>query len=403
VKFDQLPDLRRLRALDATARAHSLVAAAAQLRISQPAITYLLNRLESDLGVRLLVRGAKGTALTEQGVIFARRTKRCLQQIRSAVEHVLIESQSPRKPDAVSSKLTGTQYRSVLALWTCGGIGAASERLNVREQAVLRPLRDLERLLSTRILRPVGDHTELSDIGREFGRRLSLAAQEIWSALEEIGRAQADHRSLRIGALVLSPRLILAEALDAVLAGRPQRTVEVTEGSYEELVRLLRDGSIDIIFGALRAPPPFPDLMEEPLHEDPYVVVCRRGHPLSRLDRVGPKDLAGFDVVVPTVGLRHDVLEKSLRRWKVRPRAQVHTSGLPMILAMVRASNRLAVLSRWHVDFDNSPDILCLADLHVPHEARHVGLTTRTSWTPTPFQESFIDALRRTVSARVRR
>jgi LysR family transcriptional regulator of gallate degradation len=396
----QFPDLRRLRAFEQAATLGSLVAAAVALRVSQPAITYLLNQLEAELGIRLLTRDASGSVLTEPGAIFANRNGRCLQQLRSAVEGALSDARTVPHRDAIVSKITGTQCRSMLALWHCGSGRAASERLKVSEQAVVRPVQALERLLSARLIQSAVGQVQFTARGREFARRLVLATQEIWSAMEEIGQAQSGRKSLRIGALVLSPRLILAEALEASLADRPSHTVEIVEGSYEELVVLLRDGSIDVIFGALRAPPPFPDLSEAPLHADPYVVVCRRGHPLSTLPRVTAKDLAGFDFVFPTAGLRHDVLERLIREWTLSPKSQIHTSWLPTIIALVRSSDRLAVLSRWHVESDGTPDIQCLDAVPVPHDARYVGLTSRSSWLPTPFQRHVMDALRAVVRAR---
>lgn len=388
-------ELRRLRAFDEAARQGSLVAAAGVLRVSQPAISYLLNQLEADVGCALLSRGAQGSRLTESGRLFHRRVLRCLQQVQDAVETVSGDLRSARRRDVAVSRITGTQCKSVLALWSFGSVRQAAERLGVSERAVVRPVQELERLLSVSLLQSSAHRAELTQAGREFARRLGLASQEIWSAMEEVGGAQPSRKSLRIGALVLSPRLILAEALEAALTQQPSCTVEIIEGSYEELVVLLRDGSIDIIFGALRAPPPFSDLAETPLQADPYVVVARRGHPLSKLKRIKVRDLAGYDFVFPTAGLRHEVLVNLIAQWKLAPKAQVHTSWLPTIIALIRSSDRLAVLSRWHVESDGTSDIQSLDGLRVPHEGRYVGLTSRSSWLPTPFQECFVNALQK--------
>ena len=392
-------ELRRLRAFDEAARLGSLVAAAAALRISQPAVSYLLKQLEADVGCALLSRGAQGSSLTESGRLFHRRVERCLQQVQDAVEHVSGDVRSARRRDA-AARITGTQCKSILALWSSGNLRQASERLGVSERAVVRPAQELERLLSASLIRSAAHRTELTETGREFARRLVLAGHEIGSAMEEIGGAQSSRKSLRIGALVLSPRLILAEALESALKEQPSYTVEIIEGSYEELVVLLRDGSIDIIFGALRAPPPYSDLSETPLQPDPYVVAARRGHPLSRLKRIKVRDLAGYDFVFPTVGLRHEVLMNLIAQWKLAPKAQVHTSWLPTIIALIRSSDRLAVLSRWHVEADGTSDIQSLEGLRVPHEGRYVGLTSRSAWLPTPFQDCFVRALQKVTRLR---
>ena len=392
-------ELRRLRAFDEAARQGSLVAAAAALRISQPAVSYLLKQLEADVGCALLLRGAQGSSLTESGRLFHRRVERCLQQVQDAVDHVSDDARSARRRD-VAARITSTQCKSILALRSFGSVRQASERLGISERAVIRPVQELERLLSTSLIRSAAHRAELTETGREFARRLVLAGQEIGAAMEEIGGVQSSRKSLRIGALVLSPRLILAEALESTLKEQPSYTVEIIEGSYEELVVLLRDGSIDIIFGALRAPPPFSDLSETPLQPDPYVVAARRGHPLSKLKRIKVRDLAGYDFVFPTVGLRHEVLMNLIAQWKLAPRAQVHTSWLPTIIALIRSSDRLAVLSRWHVESDGTSDIQSLEGLRVPHEGRYVGLTSRSSWLPTPFQDCFVRALRKVTRLR---
>jgi DNA-binding transcriptional LysR family regulator len=400
LKSDHSLELRRLRAFDEAARLGSLVAAAAALRVSQPAVSYLLNQLEADVGCPLLSRGAQGSRLTENGRLFHRRVQRCLQQVQDAVEHVSGDLRSARRREVAASRITSTQCKSILALWSFGNVRQAAERLGVSERAVVRPMQELERLLSATLIQSTAHRAELTEAGREFARRLVLAAQEIWSAMEEIGGAQSSRKSLRIGALVLSPRLILAEALEAALTEQPSYTVEIIEGSYEELVVLLRDGSIDIIFGALRAPPPYDDLSETPLQADPYVVAVRRGHPLSKLKRIKVRDLAGYDFVFPTAGLRHEVLMNLIAQWKLAPKAQVHTSWLPTIIALIRSSDRLAVLSQWHVESDGTSDIQALDGLQVPHEGRYVGLTSRSSWLPTPFQDCFVSALQKVTRQR---
>lgn len=398
--LEHIPDLRRLRAFHEVARSGSLVMAATTLRITQPAMTYLINQLEADLGIKLVVRGTTGTALTGTGSIFAKRAERCLEKISEAVESLLADGTSTRRRQAIVSKMSGTQYRAILALWHEGDSMAASRSLDVSQQSLLRPVRELEKLLATKLVRPLGGRVIFTEAGHEFARHLVLAGQEIGSALEEIGRGSAGQRNLRIGALVLSPRLILAEALDEALRFAPRQTVEIVEGSYEELVVRLRNGSIDVIFGALRAPPPFADLAEMPLQKDPYIVVCRRGHPLAPLKRITAKDLSKCDFIFPTEGLRREVLDALVQRWKLSPPSQVYSNWLPTVVAMVRSSDRLAVLSRWHIESDESADLQALDGLPVPHEPRYVGLTSRASWLPTPFQKHFMDVLTQVVQAR---
>jgi len=60
-------ELRSLRYFLAVVEAGSLSAAAARLRLSQPSLSVAMGRLESELGVSLLVRGPRGVEPTDAG------------------------------------------------------------------------------------------------------------------------------------------------------------------------------------------------------------------------------------------------------------------------------------------------------------------------------------------------
>jgi DNA-binding transcriptional LysR family regulator len=60
-------DLRKLRSFVAVANRLSFVAAAAELHLTQPALSRQIQSLEKELGVSLLIRDRRGTALTTAG------------------------------------------------------------------------------------------------------------------------------------------------------------------------------------------------------------------------------------------------------------------------------------------------------------------------------------------------
>lgn len=62
-----VPRLQRLAVFDAAARLGSFTAAAAELGITQPAVTRHIKELERDLGIRLFNRSANRSELTEDG------------------------------------------------------------------------------------------------------------------------------------------------------------------------------------------------------------------------------------------------------------------------------------------------------------------------------------------------
>ena len=68
-----LPSSHALFVFDAAARNGSFTAAAAELNVSQPAVSRMLRQFEEYLGVRLFDRTAGRAVLTEEGELLYRR------------------------------------------------------------------------------------------------------------------------------------------------------------------------------------------------------------------------------------------------------------------------------------------------------------------------------------------
>lgn len=73
--------LAQLEALVAAVRTGSISQAAAELFVTQPALTARIQNLERDLGAQLLVRGRQGTRLTEAGKAFLPFAQRALDAV----------------------------------------------------------------------------------------------------------------------------------------------------------------------------------------------------------------------------------------------------------------------------------------------------------------------------------
>lgn len=81
-----LPPLRLFTALAAVARAGSVQAAAAELNVTQPAISQAVKQLEAHVGVELLDRGSRPARPTEAGRMLAAAVTEGLGQISDALE-----------------------------------------------------------------------------------------------------------------------------------------------------------------------------------------------------------------------------------------------------------------------------------------------------------------------------
>ena len=390
---DPVPSFRRLRAFDAAARTHSLSAAAQALRLSQPALTHSIAQLEAGLGVRLFERSPEGAFLNEAGRVFHRRSERFFHQVRRALCGANGLSLDNAIIDQQAAKLASAQVRSLLAIWRAGSFRAAARALGLADPSLQRPARQLEQIVGAPLYRRSATGLTVNEAGAELARRLALAIGEIRAGAEELDAPSKTRASLRVGVLALAPRSLLAKAADAALAETGMHSIEVLEGPYAQIVSDLHNGALDLMFGALRAPPPFDELIEEALFEDPYTIVSRRGHPLTHLDQASPADLAPFAWVHPTANLpRRAVLDRITADWGLNPHINFETSCLATITALLSASDRLTILSLRHIEIDQRLERVN----HPPiqHEPRHVGFTIRKNWLPTFFQIKFLEQLR---------
>ncbi|MGH8616842.1 MAG: transcriptional regulator GcvA [Burkholderiales bacterium] len=94
-----LPPLNPLRAFEAVARLLSFTAAAAELHVTQGAVSHQVRALEAWLGFKLFERSGRGLALTRGGIAYA-------QAVGGAFGHIA----------AATAELTQSRARQVLAI-----------------------------------------------------------------------------------------------------------------------------------------------------------------------------------------------------------------------------------------------------------------------------------------------
>lgn len=84
-----LPSLNGLRAFEAAARHMSFTKAAAELNVTQTAVSHQIRRLEAELGVHLFLRLAEGLALSEEGQAYLPGIRAAFQELRYSTAQLL--------------------------------------------------------------------------------------------------------------------------------------------------------------------------------------------------------------------------------------------------------------------------------------------------------------------------
>jgi LysR family glycine cleavage system transcriptional activator len=115
----RLPSLNGLRAFEAAARHLSFTVAAAELNVTQTAISHQIRRLEEELGVRLFVRQNRALALTPQARDYLPGVRAAFNDLRLATDRLL------RKDN--EHVLTVSTLASLAAKWLLPRLSAFQE------------------------------------------------------------------------------------------------------------------------------------------------------------------------------------------------------------------------------------------------------------------------------------
>ena len=393
-----MPSLRYLRVFETVARLESVSRASTAIHLSQPAVTQAIAKLEEEIGTPLFERRHTGTYLTNAGIIFRRRTQRLFAQIEEALREFGVDAAGPRKSDPAmeAGKITRTQIRSFAALARSGSLAQAARAIGISQSSLHRAVRDLEGQLGRPLYRHTAHGIIATKSGVELARRMMLATREIECAIDELKAADGEVGGrIAIGAQLLGSSCLIGSLANKVISRYPQARFQIVNDSYDSLLNSLRTGTIDYIVGTLRNPAPMPDVVEEALFSDPYVVAARRGHPLTRLRKVTLEDLSRYRWVVPLKGsTRRQAFERLFADAPCLPGIGVETYALPIIRAILADSDHVSLLTRYEIASEDRMGELTMVRFEPGYASASLGITTRAGWLPTQLQLGFLALLR---------
>ena len=391
------PSLRLLQIFQAAADQNSFGDASRHVSVSQPAVSQSIKRLEALLGVTLFDRGRTGYSLSECGAILHLRSDRLFNQIELALSAALATpaNKSNRNLRMLTHRVTEGHIRALAAIDETGSIAHAARKLGMSQPSVQRAARDLEHIINRPLYSRTARGLSTTPVGTELARCLQTAVRELDYALDEIEAARDTSTTrLSIGALPLSCTPLLATTINQLAAEFPHVHIAVTDGAYDALLRQLRSGRLDMLFGVLRWSDCAEDVTEWPLFNDAYAIVVRPSHPLARKKRVTIDDLSQYEWLAPAAGVpRRRAIEALFAGSSQGPLIGVETHSLPTQKALLAVSDRITILTRREGELDARRGLLNILEIGQLLPRRPDGLATRKDWRPTPFQQRFIELI----------
>jgi DNA-binding transcriptional LysR family regulator len=175
-----------------------------------------------------------------------------------------------------------------------------------------------------------------------------------------------------------------------------QATVLVEEGDLTRLLPKLRLGELDLFVGRLEPGYASPDLVTEPLFNEPMVAVVAHGHALANKARPSWRDLSTLPCVLPPpwASLRVKLEQQFYKHGLQPPTDVIETASFlaqATFIAQRGAAGFMARSVARHFEEEGAVQALKLT---VPVELPPIGLITVRGRLQTTTTEQLMDCLR---------
>ncbi len=394
----EMLNLRHLRVFLEVLDSGSISKAAEKVYLSQSAVTQAIAKLEDELNTTLFHRQSDGMLPTETGFIFKFRVRRALSLILSGLQGLSrISDGKVVKPSQLVHAITTTQLRNLIGITQSQNFSIASRTLGVSQSSLHRAARSLESQLGTVLFEKTTTGIACSKAALKLARLSKLAFNEITQAREEVNAFHnRELGKITVGSMPLARASILPTTIIEVNKRFPNFKISVIDGIYDDLLKHLRNGEIDLLIGALRFPYPSEDIKQEQLFASSIEILARAGHPLATGQAVSLKTLSTYPWVVLRPGTPTRALfDKVFTGEGVEmPERIVESGSQGLVRSLLLGEDWLTLSSEHQFQHELKNGSLVKINFELIQTPRPIGITVRKSWNPTGTQLAFVNLLK---------
>jgi DNA-binding transcriptional LysR family regulator len=288
------------------------------------------------------------------------------------------------------------QLRTFVAVAEAQSLTRATDTLHLSLPAVSRRLSALEEELGVALLARSTRRVALTQTGREFLPRARRLLDELEESLLGIRETAARRRGMVTIACIPTAAYYFLPATLADFARRfPNVRVRVMDLSADGVVDAVATGGAEFgigMEGAVHAEVEF-----RALRRDPFVLACRRDHPLAKKRGLTWADLQDETLVgVSRRSGNRLILDRALLPRGIQPNWRYEAEHLSTSLGLVEAGLGVAVVPRLALPRDPHP-ILVARPLTEPKIERATGVVLRRGAVPGPAARALLDLLERSM------
>lgn len=282
--------------------------------------------------------------------------------------------------------------RAFVAVVDLEGFHRAAEALNLSQPALSRRIQRLEAAVGAALLERTTRRVALTTVGREFlplVRRMLDEFDSSLFAMRDVGKQRRGQISL--ACVPTAAFYFLPSVIARFNEQYPNIRFRILDLSANEGLESVARGEVEFGINLLGASDP--ELSFEPLIDDPFVLACRRDHPLAKRDLLTWSDLEGQPLVaVSRTSGNRILLDAALVRAGVNLSWSYEVTHLSTSLGLVEAGLGISVLPKLATPQADHP-IIVTRPIQNPEVSRTIGVVRRRGGRLAPAAERFLEML----------
>jgi DNA-binding transcriptional LysR family regulator len=309
--------------------------------------------------------------------------------------------------DRIGRRVKLRDLHIALAVAEAGSMTRAAEELAVSYPVVSKTVSDLEHTLGVKLFDRSVSGVEPTHYGRVLLESGVAVFDEMRKGLQQIEFIkQPDAGELRIGSSIVTDAGLLPAIIEQFSQELPRATLHVLhENIAVQQYHNLRHRKAELVFGRLPATMTEPDLVAEPLFDEPNVIVAGSDSRWARRRNLALADLVGEPWVLAEPGsLARSLHEEAFRRSGLEvPSAKVLTVSLHLHLRLIETGRWLGLIPASVMRFGDKRMHIKVLPIKVLSPPAPVGFITVKGRTLTPLAQRFIECTRKVVHSETAR
>jgi len=292
--------------------------------------------------------------------------------------------------------MTLTELKYTLILAQEKHFGRAAKRCHVSQPTLSVAINKLESELGIFIFERNRNHVRVTEIGEQIIAKAKQVLEEA-SQIRDIAQGGKSQLNvpLKVGAIYTVGPYLFPNLIPKLKKIAPDMPLIIQEDFTGNLRVKLQHGELDAIFISL----PFIEtgIVTQPLYDEPFVVLMRKDHPLSKKESIKSNELNAADVLLLGEGhcFRSQVIEACPHCYADDSHTQYTTEGssLETLRHMVASGMGITILPSTATQIQFYKSILCTKPFAGSVPQRRIALAWRVSFTRPKAIDALIRAL----------